>query len=132
MQKDGTEGLLIIHGDVPAVTSDEIDRLAQAQKAPPFVTIARAQSDGGTNGMAMAPADVVSLHYGPDSANRHMAAARASGASLQVLELAGLGLDIDTPDDLLALVTRIPDGYTRNYLLESGLLDRLQQHDQAE
>lgn len=129
LQDDGTEGLMIIHGDVPAVTPDEIDRLAQAQTVAPFVTVARAHSDGGTNGMVMLPADVVSLHYGPDSAARHMVAAREVGAALKVAELEGLGLDIDKPEDLLALITLNPAGHTCNYLLESGLIDRLQQHD---
>ena len=44
------------------------------------------------------------LTFGEPSFARHLETARTRNLSPRVLELPGLGLDIDTPEDLTALV----------------------------
>jgi len=99
----GARVFLTIPGDVPCVTADEIRRLAEAAAAgaPAFVP---SRSGLGTNGAALTPPDAMALTFGEPSFDNHLAAARARGLEPRVLPLPGLGLDIDAPDDLAALL----------------------------
>lgn len=99
----GADVFLTIPGDVPCVTPDEIRSLARAAApgAPAFVP---SRSGLGTNGAALAPPDTMPLTFGEPSFDNHLAAARARGLEPRVLALPGLGLDVDAPDDLDALV----------------------------
>src|SRR5206468_6228888 len=53
---------------------------------------------------ALAPPDAMPLTFGEPSFDNHLAAARARGLQPRVLALPGLGLDVDAPDDLAALL----------------------------
>ena len=99
----GAHVFLTVPGDVPCVTAAEIRELAAAAgpRAPAF---APSRSGLGTNGVALAPPDAMALRFGEPSFDHHLAAARARGLTPRVLRLPGLGLDVDTPDDLVALL----------------------------
>ena len=99
----GARVFLTVPGDVPCVTADEIRRLAEAPTpgGPAFVP---SRSGLGTNGAALAPPDAMPLTFGEPSFDNHLAAARARGLEPRVLALPGLGLDVDAPDDLAALL----------------------------
>ena len=71
------------------------------------------------------------FHFGHDSFGPHCAAARAQGIAPHILPLPGLGLDIDTPDDLRAFAARPVPGRTLDYLRESGIAERLLVTDAA-
>jgi 2-phospho-L-lactate guanylyltransferase len=60
----------------------------------------------GTNGVLLRPPAALSLTFGEPSFAAHLAAARRHELVTAVLRLPGLGLDIDTPDDLAALGAR--------------------------
>ena len=72
--------------------------------------------------MLCSPPDVFPFRFGDDSFHPHLAAARAIGIEPGVVERAGIGLDIDTPDDLQAFVASPSD--TRAYRLLAGKLGR--------
>jgi 2-phospho-L-lactate guanylyltransferase len=97
-----------IPGDVPCVTSAEIDALVGAADAAPAVVLAASRSGLGTNGVALAPADALSLRFGEPSFANHVAATRARGLVPRLLDLPGLALDVDDADDLAALLTQGP------------------------
>jgi len=90
----GARVFVTIPGDVPCVTAD-------APGAPAF---APSRSGLGTNGAALAPPDAMPLTFGEPSFENHLAAARARGLEPRVVSLPGLGLDVDAPDDLDALL----------------------------
>jgi 2-phospho-L-lactate guanylyltransferase len=48
------------------------------------------------------------LRFGDDSFFPHLAAARAMGIEPTIVKLAGIGLDIDQPDDVHALLRATP------------------------
>src|SRR5262249_6365793 len=98
----GARVFLTVPGDVPRVTVDELRELAGAagEGVPAFVP---SRSGLGTNGVALAPPDAMPLTFGEPSFERHLGTARARRLSPHVLTLPGLGLDIDTPEDLTAL-----------------------------
>jgi 2-phospho-L-lactate guanylyltransferase len=99
----GVGTFLTVPGDVPCVTPDEICELAAAPRAgtPAFVP---SRSGRGTNGVALVPPAAMALTFGEPSFENHLAAARARGLAPRVLALRGLGLDVDAPEDLGALV----------------------------
>ena len=99
----GARVFLTVPGDVPCATAAELAELAAAARpgAPAF---APSRSGLGTNGVALAPPDAMPLRFGEPSFAGHLAAARARGLAPRVLVLHGLGLDVDTPDDLAALL----------------------------
>ena len=99
----GARVFVTIPGDVPCVTADEIRRLVQAA-APGAPAFAPSRSGLGTNGAALAPPDAMPLTFGEPSFENHLAAARARGLEPRVVSLPGLGLDVDAPDDLDALL----------------------------
>jgi 2-phospho-L-lactate guanylyltransferase len=80
------------------------------EKAPQIGSVlAPAQDRRGTNAVLRRPAALFPLRFGNDSFVPHLAAAKATGESCVVLSLAGIGLDIDTPEDLRALALAAGD-----------------------
>ncbi len=101
--RDGARGFLTVPGDVPCVTADELAQVIDAvrERVPVFVS---SRSGLGTNGVALMPPDAMPLTFGEPSFARHLATARLRGLEPRVLSLPGLGLDVDAPDDLAALL----------------------------
>jgi len=99
----GARGFLTVPGDVPCVTTDELGQIIEGVRegAPVFVP---SRSGLGTNGVALAPPDAMPLTFGEPSFARHLATARQRGLAPRVLSLPGLGLDVDAPEDLSALL----------------------------
>ncbi|MCI0546020.1 MAG: 2-phospho-L-lactate guanylyltransferase [Candidatus Rokubacteria bacterium] len=102
----GIGRFLTLPGDVPCVTAAEIERLVDVATPPRAVAFAPSLSGLGTNGAALAPPDVLTLRFGEPSFANHLEAARRRGLSPAVIRLPGLGLDIDTPEDLRLLLDR--------------------------
>jgi 2-phospho-L-lactate guanylyltransferase (CobY/MobA/RfbA family) len=86
------------------VTPAEIDALVTAAGEAPAAAFAPSRSGLGTNGVALAPPDVMPLRFGEPSFPDHLGAARARGLVPRTLALAGLGLDIDDADDVRVLL----------------------------
>jgi len=98
-------GVLILHADLPLASAKALMALSEAAAPPPSVTMVRS-GDGGTNAMLLRPHLGFRLAYGVDSFERHREAATTAGMEVRVVESEELSLDLDTPADLLALVSR--------------------------
>jgi 2-phospho-L-lactate guanylyltransferase len=95
-----------IPGDVPCVTAAEVRALVAAATAPPPCAVFVPSASGrGTNGAALAPPAAMPLTFGEPSFANHLAAARRLGLTPRVVDLPGLGLDVDARDDLAALLS---------------------------
>ena len=108
LMAEGAQSVLIVHGDVPELTPADIAELCTAHEGG--VTIARAASDGGTNGLLLSPPDVIALQFGVDSCAAHVSATQNAGLRPKVLAIAGLNHDIDEPEDLALLAASGSDG----------------------
>lgn len=100
---DETRGLLIMVCDQPLVTVADIGKLAHAWHADSEQVIAAEYADGSAGVPAIFPASMFSALQtlqGAGGAQQLIAAA----PSRVLLPLPGVGLDIDTPADLEALV----------------------------
>ena len=104
----GAARFLTIPGDVPCVTAQEILALCGALEEAPGVVFVPSRSGLGTNAALLAPPDAIPLTFGEPSFENHLKTARAAGLTPQVLELPGIGLDVDAPGDLPVLLERGP------------------------
>ena len=99
---DGAFHTLLIAGDVPAVDPREIDSLIESL-ADDEVVIIPDRHGSGTNALLLTPAGVISPAFGDGSCQRHQQIAEEAGVSARVETSFGIGLDVDTVDDLDAL-----------------------------
>lgn len=114
---EGKGALLTVPGDIPRVTSAEIDAVVASCQEGPSFTIVPAHDELGSNAVLCAPPFSVPLRFGDDSYFPHLMAARAQGIEPVVLRLPGIGLDIDHPADLRAFVAAKPRKPTRTLAL---------------
>jgi 2-phospho-L-lactate guanylyltransferase (CobY/MobA/RfbA family) len=89
------------------------------------VTLVEASRDGGTNALCLSPPGAIGCHFGPDSAQRHLEAARARGVPAAAVAVAGFARDVDTVDDVRWLCGSPSPGAARRWLGESGVCARL-------
>ena len=131
----GIDSLLQVPGDVPGASAEEIDAVLAAHGGAgtggPAVTLVPSHDRRGTNCVLCSPPDALPFAFGHDSFGPHCEAARAQGIAPAILPLPGLGLDIDTPDDLRTFMARPAAGRTLDYLRESGIAARLLVTDAA-
>lgn len=101
----GAEFTMVIPGDAPLVTPEEISRLLAALPEKRGAVLAAAGDGQGTNAVLRRPAGLFALRFGNHSYMPHLKAAIATHSPIVVLKLyaLGLGLDVDRPPDLDAL-----------------------------
>lgn len=106
----GAEAILVLPIDIPRVSPDTLAALVrQAMSAPaPLVAIVPDRHGRGTNALVLRPPDVIDFCFGGDSREAHLAAARAAGVSVEIID-GPLTLDIDTPEDLLLAQAETPE-----------------------
>jgi 2-phospho-L-lactate guanylyltransferase len=121
----GITSMLVIPGDVPLVTVEEIKIVLELHEKAPSMTIVPAQDELGSNCIALSPTTAAPLRFGPNSYFPHLETARKLGLSLQSPKLTGLGLDIDTPEDLLVLSRQTVCTRAQEYLRKKKIMERL-------
>ncbi len=135
LDRAGADSLLQVPGDVPGASVAEIVAVLAAHEGAgadgPAVTLVPSHDRRGTNCVLCSPPGALSFAFGHDSFRPHCEAARAQGIAPRILPLPGLGLDIDTPDDLRAFIARPAAGRTLDFLRESGIAERLLVTDAA-
>jgi len=119
---EGREAMLTVPGDIPRVTAREIAAVIAARRPSPSLTIVPARDKRGSNAVLCSPPLVMPVSFGDDSFLPHLAAARARGIEPTIVNLPGIGLDIDQPDDVDALMRATPRIATRalNVIARSG------------
>jgi len=104
----GAAQVLCLAGDCPLIDPLELETLlGKPRTAERFVVVVPDRHGTGTNGLLLSPPDAMDPRYGPGSFARHLELAQAAGAPAEVAEIASIGLDVDTPDDLTALQERL-------------------------
>lgn len=101
----GIATTMVIPADIPLIAASEIRAIYD--NAPETGSVLVPSHDQrGTNAILRRPAALFPLRFGNDSFVPHLASAKATERACLVLTLAGIGLDVDTPEDLrqLALV----------------------------
>jgi 2-phospho-L-lactate guanylyltransferase len=126
----GASETMVVPGDMPLVTTDEF--ITAYNAAPQEGVLLVPSGDGrGSNTVLRRPADLIPLRFGNDSFVPHREAARATGKAVVVLELPGIGLDIDTPEDLAALMAAPRVSRAQALLADWHIHDRVIQPQHA-
>ena len=110
---EGAQGVITMPGDIPLVTAAEIETVLSAHDEREGFTIVPAHDRQGSNAVACSPPERVALRFGSNSFYPHLEAARLAGLTPNVVELAGIATDVDTPDDVDRLLKRDPDRGSR-------------------
>lgn len=125
----GINAMLVIHGDIPLVTPDDINAIIEASLPEPSITIAPCSRKDGTNVMVCSPPDAIDFQYGKKSFEKHVQAALNIGIKSSEFLNHHLELDIDTADDLCILMGHLDKGEvgerTTALLKELNLANRL-------
>jgi 2-phospho-L-lactate guanylyltransferase len=108
----GATALIVVPADLPAIAPAELERVLDAARdvlaagrsagnpAGALVALVADRAGQGTNVLLLSPPGAIPFQFGPGSHAAHAASATSLGAAY--LELGGpLGLDLDTPEDLL-------------------------------
>jgi 2-phospho-L-lactate guanylyltransferase len=101
----GFERVLLVPGDTPLLSAAELEALLA--NAPEEVVIVPDRHGTGTNGLLLRPPTAIAPSFGPDSLQRHVAAAEAAGVAHRVEPLPSLVFDVDTSEDLAVVVEAI-------------------------
>jgi 2-phospho-L-lactate/phosphoenolpyruvate guanylyltransferase len=105
---EGIERALCIPGDCPTLDPAELEALLSAPASrQPEVVIIPDRHGTGTNGLLLAPPEVIPPSFGPDSCERHRELAHAAGVVCRIERPTSLLLDIDSGEDLTALRERL-------------------------
>jgi len=122
----GATETLVIPADMPLIGPDELASLYAA--APREGVVFVPSRDGrGSNAVLRRPGNLIPLRFGNDSFVPHRTAAYATGKAVVVLEFPGIGLDVDTPADLAALMAEPHRSRTQSLLAQWKIEDRLAQ-----
>jgi 2-phospho-L-lactate guanylyltransferase len=92
--------LVILHGDLPNLLTDDVAALVEALPEAGGVAIAPDRAGTGTNALALRPPDAIPLRFGVGSFAAHVEEARAANVPLIEVHRPGLAFDLDTPADL--------------------------------
>lgn len=104
----GYDATVVVPGDIPLVTREELHRVLDATPAEGAVFVP-AYDRRGSNCILRRPAAIIPLRFGNDSFMPHCETMRKTGKDLIILDLPGIGLDVDNPHELDLLLQRAGD-----------------------
>lgn len=98
--RDGVGTLLVLHGDLPNLSTDDVAALLDALPETGGVAIAPDRAGSGTNGLALRPPDAIGFRFGVGSLAAHREEAERRSVPIVEVHRPGLAFDLDTPADL--------------------------------
>lgn len=119
-ERQGYDSTIVIPADIPLITTLELHRVLDAAPTEGAVFVP-AYDRRGSNCILRRPASIIPLRFGNDSFRPHCEAMQRTGKQLIILELPGIGLDIDNPHELDLLVQRDGDTHAQRLLRSWGV-----------
>ena len=115
-------GTMIIHADLPAVTTADIHAALRGHEQ---VTLVPDRHDIGTNCIVATPPNAMPYQFDGTSFAPHQALAHEAGIEPRIVRTPGFGLDIDTIDALRDFARSPTDTEAWRYLNAHGVASRL-------
>ncbi|HEX8808370.1 MAG TPA: 2-phospho-L-lactate guanylyltransferase [Xanthobacteraceae bacterium] len=119
-EEHGYDTTVVLPGDVPLTTSAELHRVLDSAPEEGAVFVP-AYDRRGSNCILRRPASIIPLRFGDDSFLPHCEAMKKIGKPLVILELPGIGLDIDHPHELELLARRAGNTHAQRLLRSWGV-----------
>jgi 2-phospho-L-lactate guanylyltransferase len=108
--RHGAGAVLLVFGDLPLVTPEELRRMIAASGRAPGVVAAPDRAGSGTNALLVAPPGALRFQFGVRSLERHRRAALRRRCRWRVVRAPGLAFDVDRPADYRALARMLRSG----------------------
>jgi len=118
-EEHGYDTTIVVPADIPMITKDELHRVLDAAPDEGAVFVP-AYDRRGSNCILRRPASLIPLRFGNDSFLPHCEAMKRTGKELVILEMPGIGLDIDNPHELEMLVARAGETHAQRLLRSWG------------
>ena len=104
---EGAERVVLLPGDCPLLDPRELDRLLTGVPEPLRRRSSPTATAPAPTRSLLSPPNAIVPAFGEGSRDRHVEAARAAGIPFGVEELPSIGLDLDTPADVIALTREL-------------------------
>lgn len=95
----GASAVIALHGDLPAVSVQDVRMMVAVLDRNPGVVLAPDEAGEGSNALGMRPPGKIAYRFGAGSFGRHRAEARRRRARLRIVRSPGLARDVDTPEN---------------------------------
>jgi len=122
-ERRGYDTTIVVPADIPLITSAELHRVLDAAPREGAVFVP-AYDRRGSNCILRRPASIIPLRFGNDSFLPHCEAMSRTGKELVIMEMSGIGLDVDNPHELELLVGREGDTLAQRLLRSWGFRSR--------
>lgn len=99
LEAAGADELLVLHGDLPLITPEEIDEIVALGRRT-SIALAPDRGRQGTNAIYLRAGTGFEFHFGTHSFERHQTEAMWRGLIPAVVDLPGIAFDVDEPSDL--------------------------------
>jgi 2-phospho-L-lactate guanylyltransferase len=110
-EREGADQVLIIPADIPLARSSDFEAILKMGHKGDII-IVPSRDLRGTNALLLHPPRVMAVSYGIDSFRRHCRLAQERNLRIRIVKLQSVGLDADTPLDLIRI--RSASGNTRS------------------
>jgi len=101
--------LVVLHGDIPLLSCADISAVLNAQTEISGLVIGCDHLAEGTNLLAFDKSTRPELAFGTNSCAAHRRNAQRDNIAYKVIQRDGIGLDVDQPEDVAALMARLPE-----------------------
>ncbi len=109
--REKASSVAVILADIPLVEPRDLKELYSVGDTAPRVVLSPSLK-GGTNVMVREPPNIIAPAYGRWSFSTHLRAAQKTGFAAYSASNLRLSFDVDTPEDLITMRTRDPQGKT--------------------
>jgi 2-phospho-L-lactate guanylyltransferase len=92
--------VLVIPTDLPLISMKDIKQVLDLGSHAPVVVVVPDRRNKGTNALLVYPAGCIRYRFGENSAKKHAAEAQKRGIHTKVVDIPGIGLDLDLAEDL--------------------------------
>ena len=110
---------LYVAGDLPFLKASDLHSLLQASRRRQNIALAPARRGGGTNSMLLPPGLAFRPQLGPSSFTKHLSQAAALEISVAICSSPGLGMDLDTTEDVTAYA-HMEAGFLKRFGLDEA------------
>jgi 2-phospho-L-lactate guanylyltransferase len=120
--------IVVLHGDLPCLTNEDVSAALKVLEQNNGLVIGCDRHGVGTNLLAFHPVNQPEFAFGSGSCARHYVWAEEKGIPVHIVQRSGIGLDIDEPQDLgllLSRLTKLEHSHCAQLLMESDLGNRI-------